>query len=125
MKTRGSEEITLREGLASKSTVCGGFARFEKDLRGGRGEERRAASLRVWVGWGCVGWGWEGREGGASPSGTQTVQRPRARRCTLQVWRIRLRRCSVVCGAATGPGLPRWQEVRRLRQRHCIVVCGA
>ena len=86
MKTRGSEEITLREGLASKSTVkYSGFARFEKDLRGGRGEERRAASLRGWVGGGCVGWGWEGRGGGASPSGTQTVQRPRARRCTLQV----------------------------------------
>ena len=98
MKTRGSEEITLREGLASKSTVCGGFARFEKDLRGGRGEERRAASLRVWVGWGCVGWGWEGREGGASPSGTQTVQRPRARR---------------------------WQDVRRLREGRCTVGCGA
>ena len=41
MKTRGSEEITLREGLASKSTVkYSGFARFEKDLRGGeRGRE--------------------------------------------------------------------------------------
>ena len=42
MKTRGSEEITLREGLASKSTVkYSRFARFEKDLRGGeRGRER-------------------------------------------------------------------------------------
>ena len=42
MKTRGWEEITLREGLASKSTVkYSGFARFEKDLRGGgeRGRE--------------------------------------------------------------------------------------
>ena len=59
MKTRGSEEITLREGLASKSTVkYSGFARFEKDLRGGRGEERRGASLRVWVGVGGErGWG--------------------------------------------------------------------
>ena len=65
MKTRGSEEITLREGLASKSTVkYSGFARFEKDLRGGRGEERRAASLRVWVGWGCVGWGGRGERVG-------------------------------------------------------------
>ena len=112
MKTRGSEEITLREGLASNSMVkYSGFARFEKDLRGGRGEERRGASLRVWVGWGCVGWGWEGREGGASLSGTLTVQRLRDGRCTLQVWRLGLRRCSAVCGAATGPGLPRWQEV--------------
>ena len=41
------------------------------------------------------------------------------------VWHPSLRRCSAVCGAATGPGLPRWQEVRRLRQRRCIVVCGA
>ena len=65
MKTRGSKEITLREGLASKSTVkYFGFARFEKDLRGGRGEERRGARLRVWVGWGCRGWGWEGRRVG-------------------------------------------------------------
>ena len=64
MKTRGSEEITLREGLASKSTVCGGFARFEKDLRGGRGEERRAASLRVWMVWECVGWGGRGERVG-------------------------------------------------------------
>ena len=55
MKTRGSEEITLREGLASKSMVkYSGFARFEKDLRGGRGEERRGASRRV-------GWGGGGR----------------------------------------------------------------
>jgi len=37
MKTRGSEEITLREGLASKSTVK--YSGSEKDLRGG---ERRA-----------------------------------------------------------------------------------
>ena len=51
MKTMGSKEITLREGLASKSTVkYFGFERFEKDLRGGRGEERRGARLRVWVG---------------------------------------------------------------------------
>ena len=64
MKTRGSKEITLREGLASKSTVCGGFARFEKDLRGGRGEERRAASLRVWVGWGVWGGGGRGERVG-------------------------------------------------------------
>ena len=50
MKTSASEEITLREGLASKSTVkYSGFARFEKDLRGGRGEERRGASLSVVV----------------------------------------------------------------------------
>ena len=41
MKTRGSEEITLREGLASKSMVkYSGFARFDKDLRGGIGGER-------------------------------------------------------------------------------------
>ena len=60
MKTRGSEEITLWEGLASKSTVkYSGFARFEKDLRGGRGEERRGASLRV--GWGGGVWGGVGR----------------------------------------------------------------
>ena len=65
MKTRGSEEITLREGLASKSTVeYSGFARFEKDLRGGRGEERRGASLRVWVGWGVWGGGGRGERVG-------------------------------------------------------------
>ena len=61
MKTRGSEEITLREGLASKSTVkYSGFARFEKDLRGGergREEGRKAKGL---CGVGCVGWGWVG-----------------------------------------------------------------
>ena len=67
MKTRGSEEITLREGLASKSTVkYSGFARFEKDLRGGIGEERRAASLRFWVGWGV--WGGGGREERVGPA---------------------------------------------------------
>ena len=126
MKTRGSEEITLREGLASKSTVkYSGFARFEKDLRGGergREEGRKAKGL---CGVGCVEWGWDEREGGASLSGTQTVQSPRVRRCTLHVWRLRLRRCSAICGAATGPGLPRWQEVRRLREGRCTVGCGA
>jgi len=40
MKRRGSEEITLREGLPSKSTDK--HSGFEKDLRGGeRGAERR------------------------------------------------------------------------------------
>ena len=55
MKMRGSEEITLREGLASKSTdKYSGFARFEKDLRGGRRrEEGRKAQ-------GLGGVGWEG-----------------------------------------------------------------
>ena len=41
------------------------------------------------------------------------------------VWRLSLGRYTAVCGAATQPGLPRWQEVRRLRQRLCTVVCGA
>ena len=59
MKTRGSEEITLREGLGLKSTEkIFRFQDFEKE--GGEGE-------RVW-GWelGCVGWG-VGEEGQPLP----------------------------------------------------------
>ena len=41
------------------------------------------------------------------------------------VWRLDLRRCTGACGAATGPGLPRWQDVRRLREGRCTVGCGA
>ena len=49
MKTRGSKEITsLREGLASKSTVkYFGFARFDKDLRGG---DRRGVGVVLGLG---------------------------------------------------------------------------
>ena len=60
MKTRGSEEITLREGLASKSTVkYFGFARFEKDLRGGEG--KRGGPQALGFGWGGGVWGGGGR----------------------------------------------------------------
>ena len=79
MKTRGSEEITLREGLASKSTVkYSGFARFEKDLRGGRGEERRAASLRVWVGVGVCGVGVGGEREWGQPKWNTDCAAPKS-----------------------------------------------
>ena len=48
MKTRGSEEITLREGLASKSTVkYSGFARFEKDFSELSQEEQQEESMNI------------------------------------------------------------------------------
>ena len=70
----------------------------------------------------------EGEEllGGAGPMRLKSMCSAQAIGAALYtVWRLSLRRCSAVCGAATGPELPRWQEVRRLRQRRCIVVCGA
>ena len=79
MKTRGSEEITLREGLASKSTVkYSGFARFEKDLRGGeRGREEGRKSKGL-GGVGVCGVGVGGERGWGQPKWNTDCAAPKS-----------------------------------------------
>ena len=64
MKRRGSEEITLREGLPSKSTD--NHSGFEKDLRGGERGQRGGTELQLLCGEGVCGVGVGGSGVGAA-----------------------------------------------------------